>query len=66
MADSNELLEQLRYKTSIGADHDDNEDFNLSDWEEICELFIKLDINCLDGKLPDGWALNKLSKSNVS
>lgn len=64
MPDSNELLEKLRVATSIGADHDRNEDFSLSDWEEICRMFISLDLQCLGGNTPDGWGLTKFSKSH--
>lgn len=56
----NDRLETLRELSSLAAAGDE---FNKKELAEFGELFIKLDIEALEGNLPDGWALNKLSKS---
>lgn len=62
VADQNDRLNRMRELSSAlkGATHPDPELVT-----EFADLFIKFDIEAMDGKLPDSWSLEKFSKSRA-
>lgn len=59
--DSNELLEELRKNAGVILD---NAHILPNLNTDLARNFLKLDMHLLEGgALPDGWALNKFSKS---
>lgn len=59
----NEDLDEIRELSSYILNHHDDYDDAAID---LANAVIRLDIKGVSGRLPDGWAMSKLSKSNYS